>query len=101
LNHLPKALRSNIAQHLFLPVVQKVPLFIGVSQNFLFQLVSEIDAEYFPPREDVIVQNEVPREIYILVSGAVDMVASRNGHGQVVQTIPSGDIFGEIGALSD
>lgn len=27
--------------------------------------------EYFPPREDVILQNEAPTDFYILVSGAV------------------------------
>lgn len=36
-----------------------------------FIKVSEIDAEYFPPREDVILQNEAPTDLYILVSGAV------------------------------
>lgn len=99
LNGLPKAIRSSIAQHLFFPIVQKVYLFQGVSHDFLFQLVkhhiaslfplslifltryancqvytfikvSEIDAEYFPPREDVILQNEAPTDLYILVSGA-------------------------------
>lgn len=33
--------------------------------------VSDIDAEYFPPREDVVLQNEAPTDLYILVSGAV------------------------------
>ena len=33
--------------------------------------VSEMDAEYFPPKEDVILQNEAPTDLYILVSGAV------------------------------
>lgn len=27
--------------------------------------------EYFPPREDVILQNEAPMDLYILVNGAV------------------------------
>ncbi|XP_056694280.1 potassium channel KAT2-like isoform X2 [Spinacia oleracea] len=99
LNDLPKALRSNIAQYLFLPFVQKVQLFYGVSQNFLLQLVSEMEAEYFPPREDVILQNEVPTDIYILVSGAVDMVSHINGRDQVVQRLLEGDIFGDIGVL--
>jgi len=36
----------------------------------LYTQVSEIDAEYFPPREDVILQNEAPSDVYILVSGA-------------------------------
>lgn len=28
-------------------------------------------AEYFPPKEDVILQNEAPTDLYILVTGAV------------------------------
>lgn len=33
--------------------------------------VTELEAEYFPPKEDVILQNEPPMDMYILVSGAV------------------------------
>lgn len=39
LNGLPKAIRSSIAHYLFFPIVQKVHLFQGVSNDFLFQLV--------------------------------------------------------------
>ena len=28
-------------------------------------------AEYFPPKVDIILQNEIPTDLYILVSGAV------------------------------
>lgn len=35
-------------------------------------------AEYFPPKEDVILQNEAPTDFYILVSGAVVIVISIN-----------------------
>jgi len=30
-----------------------------------------MEAEYFPPKEDVILQNESPTDLYVLVSGAV------------------------------
>lgn len=30
-----------------------------------------MEAEYFPPRELVILQNEAPTDVYILVTGAV------------------------------
>lgn len=30
-----------------------------------------MEAEYFPPREDVILQNEAPTDVYILVTGAL------------------------------
>ena len=31
--------------------------------------VSEMKAEYFPPNEDVILQNEAPTDLYVLVTG--------------------------------
>ncbi|KAF8055137.1 hypothetical protein N665_1301s0012 [Sinapis alba] len=99
LNGLPKAIRSSIANYLFLHILQKVYLFEGVSRNFLFQLVSDIDAEYFPPREDVILQNEAPTDLYILVSGAVVFTAYIDGENQIQGKAVVGDAFGEIGVL--
>lgn len=32
--------------------------------------VSEMKAEYFPPREDIILLNEAPSEFYIVVNGS-------------------------------
>ncbi|KAG6538720.1 hypothetical protein ZIOFF_003848 [Zingiber officinale] len=73
LDALPKAIRSSITHYLFYSLVQSVYLFHGVSNDLLFQLVSEMKAEYYPPREDVILQNEAPTDFYILVIGtAVD-----------------------------
>ncbi|KAK4491579.1 hypothetical protein RD792_002331 [Penstemon davidsonii] len=99
LNVLPKAIRSSIAHYLFYPIVQNVHLFHGVSQDFLLQLVPEMEAEYYPPREDVILQNEAPTDTYILISGAVDFVAKINGHDQIMGKASPGEIFGEIGVL--
>ncbi|KAG0465566.1 hypothetical protein HPP92_019730 [Vanilla planifolia] len=79
LDALPKAIRSSISHYLFYNLVQKAYLFQGVSDDLLFQLVSEMKAEYFPPREDVILQNEAPTDFYILVTGSVDLIERRNG----------------------
>ncbi|WZZ46473.1 hypothetical protein YC2023_042732 [Brassica napus] len=87
LNGLRKATRQNVY------------LFQGVSHNFLFQLVSAIDAEYFPPREDVIIQNESHTDHYILVSGAVEFTAYIDGENQIQGKEVVGDAFGEIGVL--
>ncbi|KAK8678112.1 hypothetical protein V6N13_143623 [Hibiscus sabdariffa] len=100
LNSLPKAIRLSIAQHLFLHIVQKAYLFQGVSHDFLFQLVLETDAEYFPPKEDVILQNEAPTDLYLLVSGAVNLISHDDGHDQVMEKVAAaGDVFGEVGVL--
>ncbi|KAK8597857.1 hypothetical protein V6N13_095253 [Hibiscus sabdariffa] len=91
LDALPKAIRSSISHYLFYSLMDKVYLFRGVSNDLLFQLVSEMKAEYFPPKEDVILQNEAPTDFYILVTGAVDLL--------VVGEAKAGDICGEIGVL--
>ncbi|XP_048132300.1 potassium channel KAT3-like [Rhodamnia argentea] len=99
LNSLPKAIRSSVAYYLFFPIVQSVYLFKGVSNDFLFQLVSEMEAEYFPPKEDVMLENEAPTYLYILVSGTADLISNREGHNQVLGKAVTGDVFGEIGVL--
>ncbi|KAG7019531.1 Potassium channel KAT1, partial [Cucurbita argyrosperma subsp. argyrosperma] len=99
LNDLPKAIRVSIAHYLFYPIVQKAYLFEGVSHDFLFQLVSDVEAEYFPPKEDVILQSEAQTDLYILVSGSVDLISKIDGHDQVIGRATGGDTFGEFGVL--
>ncbi|XP_051206276.1 potassium channel KAT2 isoform X1 [Lolium perenne] len=99
LDSLPKAVRSSIACHLFLPVLEKVYLFDGVSFTCRLQLVTTLEAEYYPPKETVILQNETPTDAYILVSGAVEVRVMTNGGEKVEKLLSGGDIFGEIGAL--
>ncbi|KAL5989966.1 hypothetical protein ACLOJK_010861 [Asimina triloba] len=96
---LPKAIGSNIAHYLFFPIVQKADLFQGVSYDFLSQLVSEMQAEYLPPKEYVILQNEAPTDFYIVASGSMDLIANRNGADQIQGRAFPGEVFGEIGVL--
>ncbi|KAJ1420166.1 RmlC-like jelly roll fold [Sesbania bispinosa] len=88
LQGLPKAIRSSIAQHLFHNIVANAYLFNGVSDDFVTQLVSEMKAEYYPSKVDIILQNEVPAYFYILVSGSVLLFKQEPG-----------DMVGEIGVM--
>ncbi|KAK4729554.1 hypothetical protein R3W88_022542 [Solanum pinnatisectum] len=99
MNVLPKAIRSSIAHYLFLPIVQNVSLFRGVSRDLLFQLVPEMEAEYYPPKEDVILQNESQTDFYIIVSGALDLLVDIDGREQIIGKAVAGESFGEIGVL--
>ncbi|KAL5227927.1 hypothetical protein ABZP36_016192, partial [Zizania latifolia] len=99
LDSLHKGIRSNIACNLFLPVIENVYLFHGVSITCMLQLVTEMEAEYYPPREVVILQNEAPMDVYILVSGAVEERIEIDGTEKVQKVLYGGEIFGEIGVL--
>lgn len=99
LDVLPKAIRSSISNFLFYSLVNEVYLFRGISNDLLFQLVSEMKPEYFPPKEDVILQNEAPTDLYILVTGSVDLIRQRNGTEVTIRELDTGDVCGEIGVL--
>lgn len=99
LDILPKAMRSSISLYLFFPVVQGAYLFKGVSSSFIQQLVTEMQTEYFAPKEDIILQNDNPSDLYLLVSGAVDIVAFLDGTEQVYGKAAEGELLGEIGVL--
>ncbi|ONI34140.1 hypothetical protein PRUPE_1G464600 [Prunus persica] len=99
LEDLPKAIRSSISQHLFRRTVEKTYLFKGVSEHLTVQLASEMKAEYFPPKFDIILQNEIPTDFYILVFGALDVLQYKNGTEQFLSKLGSADLVGEIGVF--
>ncbi|KAJ0091654.1 hypothetical protein Patl1_12851 [Pistacia atlantica] len=99
LQDLPKAIRSSISQHLFRKTVEKSYLFQGVSEDLISQMVSEMKAEYFPPKVDIILQNEIPTDFYIIVSGAVEVLIYKNGTEQFLSKLGSADMAGEIGVM--
>ncbi|KAK1259327.1 Potassium channel KAT3 [Acorus gramineus] len=96
---LPKAIRSSIAQHLFQRTVETSYLFRGISEDLIAQLVPELKAEYFPPKVDIILQNEIPTDFYIVVSGALDMLTHNNGTEQFLQRLGPAEMAGEIGVI--
>ncbi|CAD6229775.1 unnamed protein product [Miscanthus lutarioriparius] len=101
LDILPKAMRSSISLYLFFPVVQGSYLFKGVSSGFIQQLVTEMQTEYLAPKEDIMLQNDKPSDLYLLVSGAVDILAFLDGTEQVYGKAAEGELLGEIGVMSN
>uniref|UniRef100_A0A7N0UFQ9 Potassium channel n=1 Tax=Kalanchoe fedtschenkoi TaxID=63787 RepID=A0A7N0UFQ9_KALFE len=99
MEQLPKSIKKSISQQLFLPVIEGVQLFRGVSRDFLLHLVANIKAEYVPPREDIILPNEAPDDVYVIVSGEVEIVNLKVEKEHVIGTLKFGDVFGEFGAL--
>ncbi|KAJ9183450.1 hypothetical protein P3X46_007301 [Hevea brasiliensis] len=99
LEDLPKAIRSSIAQHLFRSTVENSYLFKRVSEDLITQLISEMKAEYYPPKVEIILQNEIPTDFYILVSGEVDVLTHKNGTQQFLSKLGAADMAGEIGVI--
>lgn len=96
---LPKAIRTSIAQHLYQQTVESSYLFKGVPQDFIMELLPEMKAEYFPPKVDIILQNEIPTDFYIIVSGEVDVLTNSNGMETYLGRLGRGKMTGEIAVI--
>eukprot|EP00252_Welwitschia_mirabilis_P006979 TRINITY_DN1795_c0_g1_i2.p1 TRINITY_DN1795_c0_g1~~TRINITY_DN1795_c0_g1_i2.p1 ORF type:complete len:828 (-),score=105.40 TRINITY_DN1795_c0_g1_i2:276-2759(-) len=96
---LPKTIRTSIFQHLFLSTLESLYLFRGISRETLLFLVAKLKPEYFPSREDIILQNQAPSDIYVVVSGELDCIMDVSGQEEVVDKLRAGDICGEISLI--
>ncbi|ESW20514.1 hypothetical protein PHAVU_006G215700 [Phaseolus vulgaris] len=99
IEQLPKSICKSICHHLFSETVEKVYLFRGVSKETILSLVAKMKAEYIPPREDVIMQSEAPDDLYIIVSGEVEIIDIVMEKEKTLGTLHTRDMFGEVGAL--
>ncbi|KAL5228556.1 hypothetical protein ABZP36_016821 [Zizania latifolia] len=100
LSELPKAVRSGIAQHLFKGTVESCYLFQGVSSRLVSQLVAEVKAELFPPKTDIVLENESSTDCYIIVSGEVEALTTlEDGTQKHVMRIGPRGMAGEIGVM--
>ncbi|TKW39956.1 hypothetical protein SEVIR_1G214000v4 [Setaria viridis] len=101
LSEMPRAVRSEIAQHLFRDTVEGAYLFRGVSEGLVVDLVSDMTtAQFFPPKADIVQQGENPTDCYIIVSGSVDVLAAAtDGTETVVSKAGPRGMAGEIGVV--
>ncbi|CAM0870177.1 unnamed protein product [Alopecurus aequalis] len=100
LSELPKAITSTIAQHLYQATVEGCYLFRGVSDNLVVQLVSEMKAEFFPPKVNIVLENEIPTDCYIIVYGQVEVLTTaKDGTEKFVMKIGPHGMAGEIGVM--
>ena len=98
LDDLPASLRVEIAMHLNQHILEKVPLFAGVSETFMRQLVLQLEPSVAIPGEPIVRRGEVGHRMYFINKGTVDVLAP--GEDGVVATLSDGDFFGELALLT-
>ena len=98
LEDLPASLHVEIALHLNRPILEKVPLFSGVNELFLRELVLYLKPMVAIPGDPVVRIGEVGHRMFFINKGSVD-VLSPDGTS-VLATLADGDFFGEMALLT-
>ena len=97
LSGLPHGLQSEVSVHLKREILEKIPLFRGVSDNFLREVSLHMRPQVCVPGERVFSEGEQGNEMYFIIRGKLQIFLNK----KVVSTLTDGDFFGEIALFTD
>lgn len=94
---LPEYIRVEIALHLSRDIIQKVPLFKNVDQQFINSMVLKLKPFVALPSVYIMRKGEIGKEMFFLSRGNVEVVSE---DGSVVYaSLKDGSFFGEMALL--
>ncbi|KAJ3357032.1 hypothetical protein GGF32_001209 [Allomyces javanicus] len=94
---LPSGLRKDIHAHLYLPMINRVPMFKTTDNAFKMALAERITTISVKAGFYVCRVNETAAETYFIRSGQVQILVP--DESKVITTLQPGAFFGEIGLL--
>lgn len=97
-SELSDPLRERVMWHNSRRLLQNLPFFARVDQDFLRDLVACMKMEFFLPQDVVAAAGTVGDRLYFLQSGSAHVI---NAEGVTVATVKPGDRFGEVCLLRD
>nr|XP_043634848.1 potassium channel SKOR-like [Erigeron canadensis] len=99
---LPTSVRATIAETLYKPQLEKVPLFKGCSQEFINQIVTRVHEEFYPPGKVIMEQGSVVDQLYFICDGTLEeVIVHEGGRKETVSNLKTLDSFGDVSILKN
>ncbi|KAE8280029.1 Cyclic nucleotide-gated cation channel beta-3 [Larimichthys crocea] len=98
LDKMPLVMRTAIAVDINLATFQKIALFQGCDQQMLVDMLLRLKSIVYLPGDFVVSKGDIGKEMYIIKSGAVQVVGGPD-NSIVFVTLKAGCVFGEISLL--
>ncbi|CAJ1081899.1 cyclic nucleotide-gated cation channel beta-3 [Xyrichtys novacula] len=98
LDKMPLVMRTAIAVDINLETFKKIDLFKGCDQQMLVDMLLRLKSIIYLPGDFVVKKGDIGKEMYIIKSGAVQVVGGPD-NSIVFVTLKAGCVFGEISLL--
>uniref|UniRef100_UPI003AABF4A7 cyclic nucleotide-gated channel beta-3-like n=1 Tax=Centroberyx gerrardi TaxID=166262 RepID=UPI003AABF4A7 len=95
---MPLVMRTAMAVDINLATFQKIALFQGCNQQMLVDMLLRLKSIVYLPGDFVVKKGDIGKEMYIIKSGAVQVVGGPD-NSIVFVTLKAGCVFGEISLL--
>ena len=97
LSGLPQGLQNEVSIHLKREILEKIPLFKGVSDNFLRDVSLHMRPIVCVPDECVFNEGDIGNEMYFVIRGKLEVVMN----DEPLSVLTDGDFFGEISLFTE
>ncbi|KAK5850107.1 hypothetical protein PBY51_014386 [Eleginops maclovinus] len=98
LDKMPLVMKIAIAVDINMSTFQKIALFQGCDQQMLVDMLLRLKSIIYLPGDFVVKKGDIGKEMYIIKSGAVQVVGGPD-NSIVFVTLKAGCVFGEISLL--
>ena len=97
LSGLPQGLQNEVSIHLKREILEKIPLFKGVSDDFLRDVSLHMRPIVCVPGECVFNEGDIGNEMYFVIRGKLEVVMNN----ETLSVLTDGDFFGEISLFTE
>ena len=97
LSGLPQGLQNEVSIHLKREILEKIPLFKGVSDNFLRDVSLHLRPIVCVPGEYVFNEGDIGNEMYFVIRGKLEVIMNN----EALSVLTDGDFFGEISLFTE
>ncbi len=100
MNLQSREILDNTSLHHIPAILSQIELFHGMGEDDLRELAGSMRARDFTPSEILVRQGEEASDMFVIIEGAVEVLADADGLEVRVGSMQAGDYFGEMSLLT-